>query len=676
MAKTQTSSTKEAQLTDALGAAFAALPGLRSRPAQLAMAEAVALAAAEGRPLLVHAPTGVGKSLGYLVPLAAAGIRTTVATATKALQAQLVANDLPRLHETFGTTYALALGRGNFYCKAKGQALWAATRLAATPAEEAALELVDWASSSLTGLRTEAPLGTRDEAWDLVSVSGEDCPGARGCALARTCFAEQARELAKGADVVVTNHHLLLLELELRKLSDTAGVMLPPTDVIVIDEAHRLAANASELYGVTVRGSRAGRAGAAVDAVAKAGGRRTDWGRRLRTVWDEATGELRPGPVLPGSRAAGRLGEALGRVALEAAAAGRALEGLALNGEEFEAGLHAAKRRTAGLVRDLRRLAEVAVTPAVEASTTELAAWIEPGRQEGDRVVRSALVDPGDILDRLLWSRPPAPQVEETDGGLPGPEGPPGKVATIACSATLAVAGSLDPAAKELGVSDPETLVEGSPFDFEHNALLYVPTGIPLPTSDSFASASTTELRALVEASSGRALVLCTSWRAVQTLGEGLAGLPYELLIQGTDTASRLVERFRDEVGSVLVGTRMFFEGIDVAGESLSLLVLDKLPFAPPDDPLLAERGRRVQRSGGRAFDELSLPMAAVSMQQAVGRLIRTESDRGVMAVLDRRLADAAYGPTLLASLPPAPLTRSRDDVRRFFDPDPKEGTS
>jgi ATP-dependent DNA helicase DinG len=261
-------------------------------------------------------------------------------------------------------------------------------------------------------------------------------------------------------------------------------------------------------------------------------------------------------------------------------------------------------------------------------------------------VVRSALVEPGPVLDGMLWSRVPA---------------------TVACSATLAVAGSLAVAARTLGVADPATVVAASPFDFRRNALLYVPRAVPQPSSDGFQAAAERELVSLVDASRGRALVLCTSWRAVESFAAALAHLPYELLVQGDDVPARLAARFRDEVASVLVATRTFFEGFDVPGESLSLLVLDRLPFPRPDDPLLAERGRRVEAAGASRFSEVWLPAAAVSLQQALGRLVRSETDRGVMAVLDRRLADAGYRAGLLASLPPARLTRSMDDVRAFF---------
>jgi ATP-dependent DNA helicase DinG len=242
---------------------------------------------------------------------------------------------------------------------------------------------------------------------------------------------------------------------------------------------------------------------------------------------------------------------------------------------------------------------------------------------------------------------------------------------TVAGSATLGGGGTLDDAAAALGAGDPGTLVQASPFDFERNAMLYVPAAAPVPGGEGFAAAAEREVRRLVEASRGRALVLCTSWRGLDALAAALADLDYELLVQGSDSAPRLAERFRDEVSSVLLATRTFFEGIDVPGESLSLLVLDRLPFPPPDDPLLAERGRRVERRGGSRFAEVWLPSAAVSLQQALGRLIRTEADRGVMAVLDRRLADAPYGALLRASLPPAPLTRSLDEVHRFFAVDP-----
>jgi len=647
-----------------LDAAFAALPALTARAAQRDMARAVAAAIEREDPLLVHAPTGVGKSLGYLLPVVAAGRRAIVATATKALQSQLVERDLPRLADAFGTTSALVMGRGNYLCLAKVDALVEATRLAATAQEESALDLVEWGEDSETGSRLEAPPGTREDVWDLVSTSGEDCPGQKGCSFFRRCFAERAKERARDVDVVVTNHHLLLLELELRQASESPGVMLPETDVLVVDEAHRLAEHAADLYGVTVTAARVSRAGAAADAVVKASGATSEWARRLRGRWEERASALRPGPVLPGSRMAAELTGALEPVLREAQATSAALRDVATLPEELEGGMHAARRRLANLCRDLQRLSELgAVRPEVDAADPEaaeveaagpeaarpvevdLAVWVEE-RRDGGRTIRSALVEPGPVLRDVLWDRVPT---------------------AVACSATLAVAGELDTAAAMLGVERHRGLVAESPFDFRRNALLYVPRGVPAPTGDGFQAAAERELRALVEASRGRALVLCTSWRAVESFAGALADLPWELLVQGGDTAARLAARFRDEVASVLVATRTFFEGVDVPGQSLSLLVLDRLPFPRPDDPLLAERGRRTERRGRSKFGEVWLPTAAVSLQQALGRLIRSESDSGVMAVLDRRLADAGYGRRLRASLPPAPLTRSIEDVRGFF---------
>jgi ATP-dependent DNA helicase DinG len=641
-----------------LDAAFAGLPGLTARETQQRMARAVAEALEDGVPLLVHAPTGVGKSLGYLVPIATAGRRAIVATATKALQSQLVERDLPRLADAYGTTFALAMGRGNYACLARMDALVAATRLAATAQEEAALELVEWALDSETASRLEAPPGTRDDAWDLVSTSGEDCPGQKGCAFFRHCYAERAREAAREVDVVVTNHHLLLLELVLRRRSDAPGVMLPESEVVVVDEAHRLAGHAADLYGVTVTATRVGRAGAAADAAAKAAGRPSDWARRLRASWERYAGDLRPGPVVPGSRAADDLTSALTPIRAQAEEAAAFLKELGPLGPELDAGVQAARRRLGGLSRDLGRLLDpdpAAAAPAAEPDagqqpadaegTRELAVWVEEGRA-GSRTVRSALIEPGPVLAEVLWEQVPA---------------------TVACSATLAVAGSLEAAERALGVANAHRLVAPSPFDFQRNALLYVPVRVPLPTSERFQDAAEATLRGLVLASEGRALVLCTSWRAVESFAAALSELPYELLVQGDDTPARLTARFRDQVASVLVATRTFFEGVDVPGESLSLLVLDRLPFPRPDDPLLGERGRRVERKGGSRFAEVWLPEAAVSLQQALGRLVRSETDRGVMAVLDRRLADASYSGVLLASLPPAPLARSLDQVQAFF---------
>jgi ATP-dependent DNA helicase DinG len=636
-----------------LEAAFDALPGLTERVAQRRMAAAVAEALEAEVPLLVHAPTGVGKSLGYLVPIVAAGRRAIVATATKALQSQLVERDLPRLADAFGTTSALAMGRGNYACYARIEALVAATRLAATREEEAALEVAAWAVDSPTGSRLDAPPGVRDDVWDLVSTSGEDCPGQRGCAFFQRCFAERAREQARDVDVVVTNHHLLLLELELRAMSDAPGVMLPDVDVVVIDEAHRLADSAADLFGVTVTAARMGRAGAAADAAAKAAGMRTEWSRRLRGRFQELAADLYPGPVLPGGRAQATLTAALTPLGNDLQAMLATLKDLGDPDDQATA-LLAARRRLRALSRDLERLATPPARPGPAAedadpdpapADADLAVWVEEGRG-GARTIRSALVEPGPVLDGVLWSRVPA---------------------TVACSATLAVAGSLQVAARTLGVTDPATVVAASPFDFRRNALLYVPRSVPQPSSERFQAAAERELAALVDASRGRALVLCTSWRAVESFAAALAHLPYELLVQGDDVPARLASRFRDEVASVLVATRTFFEGFDVPGESLSLLVLDRLPFPRPDDPLLAERGRRVEAAGASRFSEVWLPAAAVSLQQALGRLVRSETDRGVMAVLDRRLADAGYRAALLASLPPAPLTRSMDDVRAFF---------
>jgi len=414
----------------------------------------------------------------------------------------------------------------------------------------------------------------------------------------------------------------------------------------VVDEAHRLADHAADLYGVTVTGPRLGRAGAAADAAAKAAGMRTDWSRRLRGRYEELAADLHPGPVVPGGRAHATLAAALTPLGNDLRTMLATLKDLGDPDDEATA-LLAARRRLRALARDLERLAAPPANgpddPAPAAA--DLAVWVEAGRG-GARVVRSALVEPGPVLEEVLWSRAPA---------------------AVACSATLAVAGDLAVATRTLGVADPATLVAASPFDFRGNALLYVPRAVPQPSSDGFQAAAERELVSLVDASRGRALVLCTSWRAVESFAAALAHLPYELLVQGDDVPGRLAARFRDEVASVLVATRTFFEGFDVPGESLSLLVLDRLPFPRPDDPLLSERGRRVEAAGASRFSEVWLPAAAVSLQQALGRLVRSETDRGVMAVLDRRLADAGYRASLLGSLPPAPLTRSIDDVRAFF---------
>ena len=271
--------------------------------------------------------------------------------------------------------------------------------------------------------------------------------------------------------------------------------------------------------------------------------------------------------------------------------------------------------------------------------------WVEEGPGRG-RVIRSALVEPGPVLESVLWDRVPA---------------------TVACSATLAVAGSLEVATRALGVTDPATVVASSPFDFQGNAVLYVPRSVPQPSSDGFQAAAERELVSLVDAARGRALVLCTSWRAVESFAAALAQLPYELLVQGDDVPARLAARFRDEVASVLVATRTFFEGFDVPGESLSLLVLDRLPFPRPDDPLLAERGRRVERAGGPLLRGLAagrrrLPAAGARppgpLRDRPGRHGRARPAPGRRRLPRRPAGQPAAGP-------PHPVDRRRARVLR-----------
>src|SRR5215204_6428190 len=352
-----------------LEAAFHALPGLTEREAQRRMAAAVAEALERQVPLLVHAPTGVGKSLGYLVPIVAAGRRAIVATATKALQSQLVERDLPRLADAFGTTSALAMGRANYACFARMEALVGATQLAATATEEAALEVAAWAADSVTGSRLDAPPGVRDDVWDLISTSGEDCPGQKGCPFHQRCFAERARE-----------------------------------------EAHRLADHAADLYGVTVTAARLGRAGAAADAAAKAAGMRSDWSRRLRGRFQELAADLYPGPVLPGGRAHATLVAALTPLANDLQTMQAALKDLGDPDDEATA-LLAARRRLRALARDLGRLLD---TP------TRRGGEDAPAPPGGERLQGSrpgATARPGG--ERLQGSRPGATARPGGDGARP-----------------------------------------------------------------------------------------------------------------------------------------------------------------------------------------------------------------------------------------------------------------
>lgn len=619
------------------------------RVGQTQMVEAVAAAITNRSHLVVEAGTGTGKSLAYLIPAVLSGQRIAVATATKSLQNQLADADLPFLAENLGVpvSWSVIKGRQSYVCMAKlverlGPDLDGATQL--FDEDGADLDVIaDWVRSAGTGDRDDLPTTVTDELWRQVSVSGMECPGKKQCPQGSKCFAEAAIDAARDAQITVTNHHLYALHMA------SGRRILPDHDVIIFDEAHKLEAASSAAFGVDVGGGR---------LIAFANNAQRLIGPAQR---DQLMGEVRSLAgrlndaieTLPQERlkpASGPLGEAILGAIRAVAQATRALP--KTDDDEPLAGPIARVRAQSGHVQaDFGMALDM---------PDGYVAWAEPDR----RVVRVAPITVDySIAANLLVHHP-----------------------TIMTSATLTTGGSFAPLARRVGFSsesipdDPAAFdvedplprtydglrVEGS-FEYATQGLLYVAADLPDPREDEWRSAAGSELRALVEAAGGRALVLTTSYRMLDVAADALGGAPFEVLVQGEMPKRQLISRFSTTETATLVATMGYWEGIDVPGPSLSLVVIDRIPFPRPDDPLMQARREAVVARGGSAFDEVDLPHATVLLAQGSGRLIRNENDRGVVAVLDRRLTAMRYGQRILRSLPRLLRTSDRDRALHFL---------
>jgi ATP-dependent DNA helicase DinG len=592
------------------------------------MAEAVARAASAQRHLIVQAGTGTGKSLAYLVPLLSAGARIVVATATKALQDQLASRDLPLLAERLGVPFRFAVlkGRSNYLCRQRALEVGGGEQLTLDdpaggrgPFGREVRRLLAWAATTPTGERGDLPFEPTGRAWAQVSVGHTECPGAARCPAGDTCFAEAARQRAGAADVVVVNTHLYAFHLI------SGGGLLPPHDVVVIDEAHELEDIASASLGFDVTS-----------------GRVRGLARSARGLIDD------PEPLTALEEAADLLDAAL--LARRGARIQPPLD------EDLERVLTISRERVTKLVAASRRADtdDPRRARVLEAGThlaTDLdgvlqlsdaqVAWVEKGPQSS--VLEVAPLDVGSVLDSLWWSREDSPTAVLTSATIPPAMG------------------------ERLGLAPGafDQLDVGSPFDYSSAALLYCARHLPDPRDPGFEAASHEELAALIAAAGGRTMALFTSWRAMQNAAAALTGrIGYRLLTQADLPKAALVQQFRTDEQSCLFATMGFWQGVDVPGRALSLVVLDRIPFPRPDDPLLQARRDRLGRDAFRLID---LPRAATLLAQGAGRLIRSAGDRGVVAVLDRRLSTARYGWELVGALPAMRRTRHRRDVEEFL---------
>ena len=603
------------------------LPGYERRPEQLALAEAVERSLETGEHLLAEAGTGTGKSLAYLIPALESGQRVVVATATKALQEQLLTKDVPVAAAALGRPVSVAVlkGRQNYLCRKSVYGLGLLGGALLRTAEDAAAyeRLLPWIEATETGDRAELDEEPTVSLWAELAVGSDRCAGRR-CPVISTCFAEAARDRAGEAELVIANHALYFADLALR--GDDAPGVLPEHDAVVFDEAHRLEESAATWLGGritaggvrrflgdverTCREAQVPAPASAMDRVERA----VD--RLLRTV-APASGRrrLREPPL------------ELGLVLVDALASlDHALQG---QGEDIDA----LAKRSLRLAHDVEN--------CLETGDGDVVVWAEPD------AVAWAPVDVSADLRRLLWG-----------------EGP----TAILVSATLQTAGGFRFPRRRLGLDEARELAVGSPYDYGEQALLYLPRHLPDPRSPEALERVAEEVVALTALSQGRALVLTSSYRALDEIVDRVRGrIPYDVLVQGDAPRERLLERFRDETESVLIATSTFWQGVDVPGEALSLLVIDKLPFGAPGDPLVEARCERIERDGGDWFREYSLPTAVLQLRQGFGRLIRGHGDRGVVAILDPRLRTRSYGRTFLAALPPCPIVDDRAAVAAFF---------
>ncbi len=623
-----------------------ALPDFRVRREQLAMARRVSEALDARTPLVVEAGTGTGKTFAYLVPALLSGLRVLISTGTRTLQDQLFAKDLPLIASALGMPARVALlkGRSNYLCRYRLARSGAQLALEiGTAAPGRMLSRIErWARTTKRGdLAEVAGLADSHPIWPQITSTRENCLGMR-CPDYQRCHVVAARREAQEADVVIVNHHLLLADLALKQ--DGFGDLLGSADAVILDEAHQIGDLATQFFGASVSGRQIEHllrdiqlelAAAAADSAAMAGASaalrgadevvRALMGHLPRTLgrhaWDDTASQVRDSA------------EDLSHVMN---ALGSELETL----ESYPALAQAGQRATA-LSGALERIASRDADEG--ARSVEIT-------QRG--FVLSLL--PFDIAARfrgLVDSRP---------------------CSWVFTSATLSVAGEFQHFTGRLGLSDADTLAIASPFDYERQGILLLPRGLPSPSSPGFVEAVIDTALPLVEAARGGAFVLFTSHRALSQAAALLKtrwreSAPFNLYVQGDQPREQLLRAFREDGCGVLLGTASFWEGVDVKGQALRLVVIEKLPFASPDDPIVKARIAHLQANGVNAFRDFQLPEAALALKQGVGRLVRSEDDYGVVVLCDPRVRERAYGRAFIDVLPPFRVTEEMGEAVRFL---------
>lgn len=625
------------------------IPGFTPRAGQQDMGARLEQVLADQSILIAESGTGTGKTFAYLVPALLSGCKVLISTGTRNLQDQLFHRDLPRVREALGIPKSIALlkGRANYLCLHRLERAELEARFASRRESGEFVRVRDWGGRTRSGDISElTELPEDSDIWPLVTSTSDNCLGS-GCERYDDCFVNKARRDALAADILVVNHHLFFADLALRE--EGFGQLLPGVEAVIFDEAHQLPEIASNFFGLNLSSH-----------------------QLYSLCRDTVTEELKENSAVPGLQtAAAQLEKSVADLRLAfGVEPQRAAWGVITGRKNFQAALKDTRERLTILTNLLDQAA---------ARGTGLAACFRRASSYLDRLL---LLSDSPPPDTIPWFETGArsfllrltPMDVATPFRASMADHP---RAWIFTSATLAVDGNFDHFRVQLGLDEAETGVWESPFDYAQQALLYLPQNLPEPSAPDYTERVLDAALPVLMASRGRAFLLFTSHRALKFAAEWLPSrIDYPLLVQGSMPRAELLERFRQLGNAVLLGTGSFWEGVDVRGEALSCVIIDKLPFASPDDPVLQARAAAMQETGRNPFMDFQLPNAVIALKQGAGRLIRDVQDRGVLVLCDPRLRTKSYGKIFLSSLPPLPRTREIKDVQVFFAPANEESSA